>query len=95
MDDTYSDVYHTEVGNPFTNPFKEFQTELSDDEKCHLSPHPNSVGYKKIYNKFIKWVGDNKREWYVGETPINKLIGWELTRFTIHGDRILRDKNRF
>jgi len=95
MNDDYPNIYHKEVGNSFPNPFKEFQTELNEDEKCHLSPHPNSVGYKKIYNKFIKWVLDNKREWYVGETPVDKLIGWNVTKFTIHGDRILRDKNRF
>lgn len=95
IDDKFPNLYKNEVGIPFPNPFKGFETKLSKEEKCHLSPHPNKIGYYKIYDKFHKWITDNRKDWFVGDNVENSYIGWTINTFTNKGHRIPKDRNRF
>ena len=74
------ELYHNEIGETFPNPFIEFE-KLSNDMKCHISPHPNKLGYEHLSNKLIEWGNINKPNWYKNDKVISKQFGWEMFKF--------------
>lgn len=95
IDDTFSKAYETQIGNYFPNPFKDFEQTLHPNEKCHLSPHPNKLGYQKISNNFINWIKENKKDWYKFEKPISKKKGYHLYRYLENGNQLIHNQIRF
>ena len=96
IDSYYESTYVNELGNPFPNPFIDVNLKTLDEtQKCKLSPHPNKDGYELLSNELIKWIRENKKEWYKNEIPQNRYSPWVAHRFDLYGNKIKIKKNRF
>ena len=96
IDSYYESTYVNELGNPFPNPFIDVNLKTLDEtQKCKLSPHPNKDGYELLSNELIKWIRENKKEWYKNEIPQNKYSPWVAHHFDLYGNKTKIKKNRF
>jgi len=94
IDCFYEDLYTAELGPPFPNPFRNYILDLKT-EQCKISPHPNKLGYLKLSNNLIEWIRENKKDWYRKEVPKYRYSSWKSYNYTINGDKIELEKNRF